>query len=735
MSSTPPPIRPSRDDAPWIRWVESELLGQRVNIKNASKRATAAQQQARSAQDQAASQEEAVVSTTLTAAKPGNLTLVSNVGGWNLDGTVFSTIILEWEHVGTAVTGEVVPAVEYEVWQSTGDVRTRVTAVKTPRAVFQVPAGEAYDFTVRARTGNGPWGEYSDPLEVIAATPALQLDAPSKPTLASGGGVVIVTWDGLLGGLPPPAWLSRVVAQRQDGVGWVTVGSLRDGSISDAGLTRGVEHTYRLVAVDVLGRESDPSATESIVVAGVVEADLDEAIMDAIDGAVQDAEDALEAANGKNKIIFSEDPASGTTGFVAGDVWFQTDDDLIIAQWEFTTAWEQRTLDNAVIANLDAGKITTGFLAAARLAARSIEVSKLVVADTSNMAVDPLVDEAFGVNWTGTGAERASVANSVSSLNAIRNSGSGSSHWESVGFIPVEPGASYHLSAEMHRETAGSNSLGIQFYTDAKATVGSVEYVVTGNTGSWARLGDLVEAPSTAAYAKIVGDGTGASGSGNHFWTGMVLRRAMTGELVVDGAILARHVTMDEGFADKFWANEGNFNKITVNMVEPNFGESLNLSGNGEIILMANRVEATEDALGEPGDGSTPGTGIYGEIEDVNSAVGAVADGLTNVNTVATGAAEAAATADAKAQAARDLAEQHSVGLRVLPDYVEVGREGEDSVVRISPTEVTIGTVEAATTRWNGGQMQVPEIIADKSRLGNLAIEAYGNDTVFKVVV
>lgn len=95
------------------------------------------------------------------------------------------------------------------------------------------------------------------------------------------------------------------------------------------------------------------------------------------------ADTALSTANGKNKVIFSTSAASGTTGYVAGDIWFQKSGSLIVAQWEFTTSWQPRTLDSAVIANLDAGKITAGYISSDRIAANSLQISKVGGLQTS----------------------------------------------------------------------------------------------------------------------------------------------------------------------------------------------------------------------------------------------------------------------------------------------------------------------------------------------------------------
>jgi len=96
---------------------------------------------------------------------------------------------------------------------------------------------------------------------------------------------------------------------------------------------------------------------------------------------------AQTTADGKNKVIFSTAAASGTT-YASGDVWFQKSGSLIIAQWEFVAgAWASRALDNAVIGNLNAGKITAGYIDVARIDAGTIKAVKLDVADVQAAVV------------------------------------------------------------------------------------------------------------------------------------------------------------------------------------------------------------------------------------------------------------------------------------------------------------------------------------------------------------
>jgi hypothetical protein len=72
---------------------------------------------------------------------------------------------------------------------------------------------------------------------------------------------------------------------------------------------------------------------------------------------------AQSTANGKNKVYYSPD-GPGSTANTAGDIWWQYASGIVIGQYVGAggTSWTSAPIGNAVIANLDAGKITTGYL-------------------------------------------------------------------------------------------------------------------------------------------------------------------------------------------------------------------------------------------------------------------------------------------------------------------------------------------------------------------------------------
>ena len=123
----------------------------------------------------------------------------------------------------------------------------------------------------------------------------------------------------------------------------------------------------------------------------------------------QDSAGALTAAQSKSKIVHSTSTASGTTGYIAGDLWIQYDgSNRIIGMWRYTgSAWQSEPINgtaiadatigtakiidanittakiadlavtNAKINDLAAGKINAGFLDAARIQVGSLNGDKI----------------------------------------------------------------------------------------------------------------------------------------------------------------------------------------------------------------------------------------------------------------------------------------------------------------------------------------------------------------------
>lgn len=139
------------------------------------------------------------------------------------------------------------------------------------------------------------------------------------------------------------------------------------------------------------------------------------------DAAKTAAGTAQTTADGKNT-VFYQTTAPATTGRKVNDVWFDTDDANRMYYWN-GTAWTQRqfgtnaiadaAINNAKIANLDAGKITTGTLSADRIGANSITAAKLAaktITATSGVIADAAILTANIADLAVTGAKIANAA-------------------------------------------------------------------------------------------------------------------------------------------------------------------------------------------------------------------------------------------------------------------------------------------------------------------------------------
>lgn len=143
-------------------------------------------------------------------------------------------------------------------------------------------------------------------------------------------------------------------------------------------------------------------------------------VRDATIAVAQSAANAAQTtADGKNK-IYRQATSPGTTGNAVGDLWFDTANDNRISRWD-GSAWTAYGLGNAAIANLDAGKITTGSLDAGRIAANTINASMIIANSiTSNKIAADAID---GKTITGATLQTSNTVNGkiiIDSTNGFR---------------------------------------------------------------------------------------------------------------------------------------------------------------------------------------------------------------------------------------------------------------------------------------------------------------------------
>jgi hypothetical protein len=144
--------------------------------------------------------------------------------------------------------------------------------------------------------------------------------------------------------------------------------------------------------------------------------------------ALSDANAAQTTADGKNKVIYSLSTPSGS-GTAIGDIWFQYNGSgIIVGQWEWTgSVWSSKTIGSAVIANLDAGKITAGTISAAisleaaTITGGSININSGTFVVTSGGAVTITATNGININ---SGTFQVSNTGAVTASNLTINGGS-----------------------------------------------------------------------------------------------------------------------------------------------------------------------------------------------------------------------------------------------------------------------------------------------------------------------
>jgi hypothetical protein len=207
-------------------------------------------------------------------------------------------------------------------------------------------------------------------------------------------------------------------------------------------------------------------------------------------------------------------------------------------------------VDGSVVAS----KISASAITADKIQAGAILASKLAIGDTSNVFVDPqLLDKAV---WTFAGGLldadvtlAAAVTGSGSSTKmftvAIGASGSAIS-----SPIPCESSKNYWVSTMAwcpgSGGTAASPTVNVLFYSDVAGTVatsiGSTALVGVSAATSATAMTAQVTAPTDAVSMRLQFVQPVASTTRVARFSTPIIRRANSGELIVDGAITAAHV-------------------------------------------------------------------------------------------------------------------------------------------------------------------------------------------------
>jgi hypothetical protein len=188
------------------------------------------------------------------------------------------------------------------------------------------------------------------------------------------------------------------------------------------------------------------------------------------------ASTAQTTANGKNKVTYSTS-APGSTANALGDIWFQYGTTApnvgrIIAQYSGAggTSWTQTTVSGLVIANIDAGSITTGTLA----------VALGITGTSGNFSVNAVTGALV--------ASSATITGTVNALSGYFGTATNGFSISSTGLVGVGTGvivggsiATAASGARITLNASGDNT--IKLHPDSSSNPGYIQAYSSGSYG------------------------------------------------------------------------------------------------------------------------------------------------------------------------------------------------------------------------------------------------------------
>ncbi len=272
------------------------------------------------------------------------------------------------------------------------------------------------------------------------------------------------------------------------------------------------------------------------------------------------ANTALTTADGKNTIVRSVNVAGGASAYRAGDQWWQFSGTNIIATWIHDgSLWINYKMNHTILGSVDAGSITTGFLNAAILAARSVTIDKLLVTSMDNLVQDPGFEANTAVAWNLTAPTTNGTTNPRTGLRALAMGTQGTAY---VGAMTapaarVEEGEQYRIGMWI-RAGAGNtaaNPIAIRFNTGvteaSTPTVnpdlqlgwsdGETSYANVGTV--YGRVSGIWTVPAGVKFARMAIVMRDTTSGRTYYIDDIEMVKMAQGRLIVDGAIDGKLIT------------------------------------------------------------------------------------------------------------------------------------------------------------------------------------------------
>jgi hypothetical protein len=213
---------------------------------------------------------------------------------------------------------------------------------------------------------DGSLGEWSNSYE-FTTDDELDPATPSAPILVTGVGFFTARWNGKNSSNQDLTDISRIdiYVSGGDFNASIPAASMATPGTVNISAKKGT-YSVTFYAVRSSGKISNASTASSVTI--LIDSQDAATALSTAQQAALDAGIAQSTANGKNKVTYSTNEP-GSTANTAGDIWYQYGSTApnvgrIIAQFMGAggTSWTPTTVSGLVIANIDAGSITTGTL-------------------------------------------------------------------------------------------------------------------------------------------------------------------------------------------------------------------------------------------------------------------------------------------------------------------------------------------------------------------------------------
>jgi len=355
---------------------------------------------------------------------------------------------------------------------------------------------------------------------------------PTTPIVNAKPGSVLISWDGQFvasAAQPRDFEHLNVIGHKVVGglpTSTVTIGALRlptESIVVPSNIAAvGETWCFGFTSEDYNKNKSIESINSaSVMVSGMADDPAISAHLSSLDTALTAVETT---ADGKNAIYYNPSVApSAPAGvpFRVGDLWFDTANDNRISTWS-GTAWGAALLgNNAIYANIDAGKMTVGTLAAARLSARSITADKLVLVSTDN--VMPEGDfSAGGIAWGVGGAYSIDPTGSRNGTTSFKIVNNNTQQLRlNTTSIPMDPLSAFRVSVWV-KSDVGVPASGVSIYAQTfdisnTPTTSLVSFSAAASSNTYVKLSGMFTVPAGAIKGTF-GFGTEAAFNSGNVW-------------------------------------------------------------------------------------------------------------------------------------------------------------------------------------------------------------------------